>query len=98
MIPEGVAPEPFAVPAAALLICGLYLIYEKTIARGKTMLILTRRPGETIVIETPSGEKVDVTVLQNNGPQVRLGVTAPKATTIDRQEIYQRKKAEASYG
>ncbi len=31
------------------------------------MLILTRRTGETIVIETPSGEVVEVTVLGNNG-------------------------------
>jgi carbon storage regulator len=58
------------------------------------MLILTRRAGETIVIETPSGEVVEVTVLGNNGPQVRMGVTAASHTSIDRQEIYERKKAE----
>lgn len=62
------------------------------------MLILTRRPNETIVIETPSGERVDVTILGTNGPQVRMGVAAPKATTIDREEIYNRKKAEAARG
>ncbi len=27
------------------------------------MLILTRRPGETIIIETPAGERIQVTVL-----------------------------------
>lgn len=62
------------------------------------MLILTRRPNEKIVIETPSGEVVEVTVLGTNGPQVRMGVTAPVATTIDREEIYKRKKAEVSHG
>ncbi len=62
------------------------------------MLILTRRTGETIVIETPSGELVEVTVLGNNGPQIRMGVTAPKATSIDREEIYKRKKAEVCRG
>lgn len=62
------------------------------------MLILTRRPNEKIVIETPSGEVVEVTVLGTNGPQVRMGVMAPQATTIDREEIYKRKKAEVSHG
>ena len=62
------------------------------------MLILTRRTGETIVIETPSGEAAGVTDLGNNGPQIRMGVTAPKHTSIDREEIYKRKKAEASHG
>tara|TARA_B100002003_G_scaffold189273_2_gene178056 strand:+ start:8014 stop:8202 length:189 start_codon:yes stop_codon:yes gene_type:complete len=62
------------------------------------MLILTRRTGETIVIETPSGEVVEVTVLGNSGPQIRMGVTAPKHTSIDREEIYKRKKAEVSRG
>ena len=62
------------------------------------MLILTRRPNEVIVIETPSGEVVEVTVLGTNGPQVRMGVSAPAATTIDREEIYKKKKAEVSHG
>lgn len=58
------------------------------------MLILTRRPGEVIVIETPSGEVIDVTVLGTAGCQVRLGVKAPKSTNIDREEIRQRKQAQ----
>lgn len=61
-------------------------------------LILSRRPGETIVIETPSGEIVEVTVLGTNGPQIRMAVSAPEATSIDREEIYKRKKAEANHG
>jgi len=28
------------------------------------MLILTRRPGETLIIETPAGERITVTVLE----------------------------------
>jgi len=50
------------------------------------MLILTRRVGETIVI----GDDVDVTVLCVKGNQVRLGVKAPKAVTVHREEIYER--------
>ena len=34
-----------------------------TTGQGGHMLILTRRIGETIIIETPSGEQIQVTVL-----------------------------------
>jgi len=37
------------------------------------MLILTRRTGETIIIETPAGERIEVTVLAVKGNQVRIG-------------------------
>ena len=36
------------------------------------MLILTRRPGETLIIELPNGKQIDVTVLEVKGNQVRL--------------------------
>ena len=35
------------------------------------MLILTRRPGETIIIELPTGERITVTVLGVKGNQAR---------------------------
>jgi carbon storage regulator len=54
------------------------------------MLILSRRPGETIVI----GGGITVTVLGLNGNQIRLGITAPKDVEIDREEVYQRKQVE----
>jgi carbon storage regulator len=37
------------------------------------MLILTRRPGETIIIELPNGEQITVAVLGIKGNQVRIG-------------------------
>jgi carbon storage regulator len=55
------------------------------------MLILTRRPAETIYI----GEEVTVTVLGVVGNQVRFGIEAPRSITIDRAEIYERKKRAA---
>jgi sRNA-binding carbon storage regulator CsrA len=36
------------------------------------MLILTRRPGETIIIELPTGELIQVAVLGMKGSQVRI--------------------------
>lgn len=49
------------------------------------MLILTRRPGETIIIETPAGERITVTVLGVRGNHVRLGTDAPEDVLIVRE-------------
>lgn len=57
---------------------------------GVSMLILTRRTGETILI----GDEVAVTILGVNGNQVRIGVKAPKDVAVDREEVRQRKAAE----
>lgn len=50
------------------------------------MLILTRRVGETLMI----GDDVTVTVLEIKGNQIRIGVNAPKETSVHREEIYER--------
>lgn len=47
------------------------------------MLILTRRVGETLLI----GDDVTVTVMSVKGNQVRIGVSAPRDTDVDREEI-----------
>jgi len=56
------------------------------------MLILTRRPIESICI----GDEVTVTVLGVVGNQVRFGIEAPRQITIDRAEIHERKKRAAA--
>ena len=55
------------------------------------MLILARRPGETVVI---GGEEITVTILGVDGNRVRIGVTAPKTVAVYREEIYERIKRE----
>jgi len=56
------------------------------------MLILTRRPGESVRI----GDDITVTVLGVKGNQLRLGFTAPKHVSVHREEIYERIRAEKS--
>lgn len=54
------------------------------------MLILTRRPGESVKI----GDDITVTVLGIKGNQLRLGFTAPAHIPVHREEVYQRIQAE----
>lgn len=47
------------------------------------MLILTRRPGETILI----GDDTEVTIMRISGNQVRVGIEAAKDVSIVRGEL-----------
>jgi carbon storage regulator len=47
------------------------------------MLVLTRRPGQTLTI----GDNVTVTVLGIRGSQVRIGISAPNDIAVHREEI-----------
>ena len=49
------------------------------------MLVLTRRPGESIMI----GDDVVVTVLDVRGDVVRVGIKAPRSVQVHREEVYQ---------
>ncbi len=48
------------------------------------MLILSRRPGESLTI----GDEITITVVGVNGNQIRLGITAPRDVRVLREEIY----------
>ena len=54
------------------------------------MLILTRRPGERVVI----GGEILVTVMGVSGHTVRLGIEAPEGVSIYREEIWLAVEAE----
>lgn len=50
------------------------------------MLVITRKPTETIMI----GDNVKIKVLGVKGSQVRIGIDAPKDVAVHRHEIYER--------
>jgi len=52
------------------------------------MLVLTRRIGETLLIELPTGETIRATVTGVNGNQARLGTQAPEDVRIVRESCY----------
>jgi carbon storage regulator len=54
------------------------------------MLILSRKVNEKIMI----GDDISVSIIEIRGDQVRIGVDAPKAVKVFRQEVFEAIKAE----
>jgi carbon storage regulator len=48
------------------------------------MLVLSRRPNESIVIN----DKIVITVIEIRGDKVRLGIEAPRDVPVHRSEVY----------
>ena len=53
------------------------------------MLVLTRGPGEEIIIDGT----IRVVVVAVKGDRVRLGIQAPESVRVDRQEVHARRDA-----
>lgn len=63
------------------------------------MLVLSRRPGQKIIINGNITILVMDYVYGDTGAQnVRLGIDAPKEVTVDREEVFQRKQLERLQG
>ena len=54
------------------------------------MLIITRRPGERIML----GDDITVHVMEIVGNNVRIGIAAPKSVPVYREEIWAAVKEE----
>ncbi len=53
------------------------------------MLILTRRVNESLIIDG----KIEVTILQTRGNQVRIGIEAPRDVLVHRKEVVEQKQS-----
>ncbi len=54
------------------------------------MLVLTRKKNESIVLN----DNIEITVVDVQGDQVRIGINAPKSVSIYRKEIFLEIQAE----
>jgi carbon storage regulator len=54
------------------------------------MLVIERKFGEKVII----GDNIILTVMEMRSGKVRLAFEAPRSVTIDREEVYEEKKAE----
>lgn len=50
------------------------------------MLVVSRRPNEEIII----AGNITVTIVSVKGDKVRVGITAPDGTSINRKEVQER--------
>lgn len=57
---------------------------KHTERRGELMLVLSRKTGESIMIN----EHIQVKVIAVEGDIVKLGIEAPREIKIHRQEVY----------
>ena len=48
------------------------------------MLVLTRKKDQSIIIN----ENVEITILEVQGDQVKIGIDAPREITIHRKEVF----------
>lgn len=54
------------------------------------MLVLTRKKNESIIIN----DNIEITIVDVQGDQVRIGINAPKSVSIYRKEIFLEIQAE----
>lgn len=52
------------------------------------MLVLTRRPGEELVINS----NIVVRIVDVRGNKIRLGIAAPPDVLVDRREVFDRRE------
>lgn len=48
------------------------------------MLVLTRKKDQSIIIN----ENIEITILEVQGDQVRIGINAPKSISVHRKEVF----------
>lgn len=59
------------------------------------MLVMSRKRTEEIVVTTPEGREIVITLVEIRGDKVRLGVQAATEVRIDRREVHEIRRAAA---
>lgn len=49
------------------------------------MLVLTRKKGQSLMI----GHDVEIAIIDIQGDQVRVGISAPKSVSVHRKEVFE---------
>ncbi len=49
------------------------------------MLILSRKKGESIIID----DNIEISVIETKGESVKIGIEAPRSVKVYRREVYQ---------
>ena len=52
------------------------------------MLILTRYPDQSVILQLPNGDNIEVYINSIKGQQVKLGIDAPDNISILRDELF----------
>jgi carbon storage regulator len=65
-------------------------VFDRGAAEEKRMLVLTRKQGERVMIQTPDGHEIVVTLVAIDTFKVKLGFDSPKDTQIMREELLRR--------
>ena len=56
------------------------------------MLVLSRKEGESIILQTETGESIKIQVVNIKGNQVKIGIEAARSVKISREEIIEKGK------
>jgi len=73
-------------PDSGAAIATIDIRSRTSLMEGYTMLVLSRRVGEEIVIDG----RIRITISSIKGDRVRVGITAPPDVPVHRLEVYQR--------
>ncbi len=56
------------------------------------MLVLSRKEGESIILQTETGESIKIQVVNIKGNQVKIGIEAARSVKVSREEIMEKGK------